>query len=102
MSIERQKLRACQIVIEIGRLGQKSKPRLSVRIANVFAEQPGFPACGIDQAHQDLQGRGLARPIRAQESKDFSLSNFKIEFFQRRHLTAPEAHLESLSETFGL
>jgi hypothetical protein len=49
--------------------------------ARVEAEQPHGPRVGSDQVQQHPDGRGLARPVRAQKGEDLPGQHFEIDVF---------------------
>src|SRR5580698_3975017 len=61
------------MVIEVGLLGQKSDLRLHPRIVDRHAQNPSAARRWKYQAHQELEGSGLACSIRAEKAEDFSL-----------------------------
>src|SRR5207249_10439453 len=101
LPVEPKKLLCRQIVIKIGCLWQKTDLMLHGHIADLSLQEPGLPAGGIDEAHQDLQGRGLARAIGSQESEDLPFSDLQIKMIHGNYRSPPEAHPEGLAESLG-
>src|SRR5678815_3669849 len=102
MAVEPKKFLARQVVVKVGRFGKKSQPGLSLRIAELPAEQPGLSARWVNEPHQHLEGRGFPRAIRAEKTEYFPRPDFEVEAFYSSDSLAPEPDTENLGELFSL
>jgi hypothetical protein len=71
-----------QVVVEEGVLRQVADAVSPARIPERHPEHAGRSALGEREAHQDLQGRGLARAVGPQVAEDLALVHFQAQVFQ--------------------
>src|SRR6267143_5981765 len=102
MPVELEKFPTREVVVEVGRFGKKSQTCLGARIAHVQIEQPGGPTCRKDEPHQDLEGGGFPRAVRAEKTEHFPTPDFETEAIHRDHSLPPEPHTENLGELLRL
>src|SRR6267143_2005689 len=102
MPVELEKFPTREVVVEVGRFGKKSQTCLGARIAHVQIEQPGGPTCRIDEPHQDLEGGGFPRAVRAEKTEHFPPPDFEAEAIHRGHSLPPEPHAENLRKLLSL
>src|SRR5205823_1141209 len=86
---------------KIGRLWEKTYLVLNADIADLPFQDPGPPAGGINQAHQDFQGCGLARAIGSQKAEDFSFADFQVQVIDGSDWPSPKADPEGLAQCLG-
>src|SRR5215207_2496318 len=67
-----EQLGAGQPIMETEALRQVAHPPASFRVAGRSAEEPRLTAGRPHEAEQDLDGGGLARPVRAEEAEDLA------------------------------
>ena len=92
-----------EIVIEVRILGQIADSAPHRHGAGRLAENISLPFRGPDQAHEYLQGGGLAGAVGTQETEDLATLHTQAEMVQRPHrVLLPEADLEILCQIFHL
>src|SRR5580765_2818087 len=102
MPVELEKLPAREVVVKVGRFGKESKTCLGARIAHAQIEQSGGPTGWIDEPHQNLEGGGFPRAVRAEKTEHFPTPDFEAEAIHRSDSLPPEPHAENLGELLSL
>src|SRR4029453_8656245 len=64
-----------QVVVEIRVFGKVANPAAHRDVADGATQDLGVTRGRINQLHQQLEGGGLAGPVRAEEPKDLALSD---------------------------
>jgi hypothetical protein len=94
-----QKLARRQVVVEVWVLGQVADIGVHSRVADLAAEDARAPGGRVDQAHEQLERRRLARAVGAEEAEDFAAPDAQREPVERAHpALAQEADLVVLRQ----
>src|SRR5262249_39695774 len=80
--VEIEKLSPREIVVEIRILGQETDPLPHFDLRDVLAEEPDAPLVRKGEPQRQLDGRGLAGAIRADEAEDLPFPNRQAETAQ--------------------
>jgi hypothetical protein len=92
-----------QVVVEVGVLGQVADARVRPDLGDVAAEDAGAAGRGVDEAHEELHRRRLARAVRAEEAEDFAAPDAQGKSVERAHAPlAQEADLVVLRQILDL
>ena len=83
-----QRLARTQVAVEIRFLRQIADARLGLHMARRMAEHLNVTFRRIQQAEQQLDGRGFAGAVRSEQAKDFAATDFKIHVVHRARLGA--------------
>jgi len=75
--------RCGKVVVKVRLLRQVANIPVHFDVAYGFAEDPRASRRRKNQAHQQLDSGGLARPVRTNEPEDFALFHFHIQSLER-------------------
>jgi hypothetical protein len=92
-----------ELRIERRRLETHPDPRLErIRVAaDVDPEDADFAAIGLAQSLEDLDGRGLARPVRPEESEDLALRDVEVDAVDGLHVAVSLGEATDADDGFG-
>ena len=98
---EIQELFRREVIVEVGALGQVADPALGRQARHRQPQHLGAPAGREDEAHQHLEGGGLAGAVGAQEPEDLAAMDVEADVFHRLDALAEEAQAEGLGQSDG-
>ena len=102
LPVKGQELLGRKILIEIRSLGEKTHKLFHGDVFDRAPEDPGPAGRGEQEAEQELNRGGLARPVMTEEAEDLPLLHFQVQVIQRHETLAPETETKLLGEAGDL
>ena len=93
-TVQHQHLRGCQPALEPEELGEVADPPPRLPITCRSAEHHRLAAGGPNETEQELDGRGLACPVRTEEPEDLTAADRHRQAAQRRRAAILLAKLD--------
>jgi hypothetical protein len=97
-SVEAQRLRPGEVLVEVGILGEETDLVPRPDVARVEAEDAGLSLARGHQAEDDLHRRRLARTVRPDQSVDLARVDAEGEVVDRNDIFLPQSETEDLGE----